>query len=128
MATPFSFGGWLQNGSSAWLQSQWALRAEVQQGVILMKQVDVALKRNGTVLDPQTVRLEFEDTFSQANSEVGSAVLRRGTLHGIHGHPELDDTDVEVWDTFSYQNMEFTIVFVNRLNEGQVQAEFEVIG
>lgn len=127
MATPFNFSGWLASGGT-FLQTQHALRAQIQQAAINIKEVDVALTRNGVTLDPQTVRLEFEDTYSQANSEVGSGVLRRGTLHGIHGHPELDDTDVEVWDTFRMDKMEFTIVFVNRLNEGQVQADFEAVG
>lgn len=127
MGIPINFGALLA-GASSYIEARRPLMAQVQQAVILMKQTDIALERGGIFLDPQTVRLEFEDTYSQANSEVGSGVLRRGTLHGIHGHPDLDDTDVKVWDTFRFDDMEFTVVFVNRLNEGQVQADFEAIG
>lgn len=120
------FNSWLQ-GDGSIVKTQIPLRATVQQSRILDKDTDVEFKRNGTDLAPQTVRIEFDSFVTDANSEAGTGYSRKGTLFGIRGHPLLDDTDVQVWDTFVMDKMEYTIIFVNLQTHGQVQAIFEAV-
>lgn len=121
------FGNWLAQGGSL-VQMQIPLRAQVQWSRILDRPTDIQFTRFGRELDPQTVRIEFDNTVSELNSgEVGQGSQRKGILFGIHGHPTEVDTDVAVWDTFSMDDMEFTVTFVNRQLDGQIQASFEAV-
>lgn len=121
------FGKWLAQGGSI-VQMQIPLRAQIQWARILDRPTDVQFLRFGRTLEPQTVRIEYDNTVSELNSgDVGQGSQRKGILFGIHGHPVEADTDVAVWDTFSMDDMEFTITFVNRQLDGQVQASFEAV-
>lgn len=123
------FGKLLSEAHSSFVPTQFALRAQVQWARTGDKQTDVEFLRNGVRLPPQTVRVEFHDTVpSDADDASGVSWFKRGVLFGIAGHPELDDTDVRVWDTFVMDNREYTIMFVNRQMHGQVQADFEAVG
>lgn len=120
-------GSWLgQNGGL--VQSLIPIRAEVQWSRILDRPTDVQFKRFGRTLEPQTVRIELDDTTSELNSsEMGMGAQRKGIIFGIHGHPTLDDTDIKEWDTFVMDDVEYTITFVNRHLDGQIQANFEAV-
>jgi hypothetical protein len=121
------FGAWLSR-SSEWVPSQIALRAQVQWARILDKQFDLTLQRNGVALEPQTVRVELDNAVTEEIGESGNSSMRRAMVFGIHGHPDLDDTDIKVWDVFVMDDMEYTVVTVNRLAHGQVQAYCEAVG
>lgn len=121
-----NFGEWLAGGSGI-VQGQWPLRAQIKWARILNMPTAVQFLREGIRLDEQIVSIEFENAFSNADSEVGSATLRKGTLHGLRGHPEINDLDVERWDTFVLDNIEFTIAAVNKQMIGEVQADFEAV-
>lgn len=121
------FGGWLAGGGSL-VATQIPLRAQIQWARIQDKASDVSFKRNGVDLEPQTVRIELHNTVTDATDMSGVSTFRDAIVFGIHGHPELDDTDVEVWDTFVMNDVEFTIVNVNRHLLGQVQAYAEAVG
>lgn len=124
---PIDFIQWLSGGGSI-VQSQWQLRAQIQASRINDKPVDVSLIRNGVKLDPQTIRIEFDNNAGEANSEFGSAAMRRVILFGVKGHPELDDFNVAVWDTFTMDEQEFTVRTVNKTLIGQIQAHAEAVG
>lgn len=126
--TPLDFGSWLSSGASQFVPTQVALRAQVEWSRIQDKATDIQINRNGTLLDPQTVRIEYDDTFANAVSDLGNSTLRKVMVFGIHGHPEIDDTDIKVWDTFIMDDLEYTVVSVNRHVLGQVQAYCEAVG
>ena len=122
-----NFGNWLGR-SSGWVPTQIALRAQVQWSRILDKQFDIHFTRGGVVQAPQTVRVELYNTAADEVGASGDSSMRKALVFGIHGQPELDDTDVRVWDTFVMDDMEYTVVTVNRLAHGQVQAYCEAVG
>lgn len=121
-----NFGAWL-SGPSNFIQPQYPLYAQITWAQIQDKPVDIELFRNGATIEPQTVRVEFENTFINADSEIGTGSLRRGTIHGVRGHPDIDDLDIDAWDTFVMDEVEFTVVFVNKTLPGEIQADFEAV-
>lgn len=122
-----SFGAWFAQ-SGGFVQTLIPLRAEIQWARILDRPTDVQFVRFGRTLDPQTVRIEMDDTVTELNSgDMGMGTQRKGVIFGIHGHPELDDTDITETDTFVMDGIEFTITFVNRHLDGQIQASFEAV-
>lgn len=126
MSVSIPFGAWLGNRSV--VQMQIPLRASIEWARILDNPVDIQLVRRGEVMDlVQTVRIEFEDSFTNNDSELGMGSLRKGTIHGLHGHPDYDDLDVMVADVLIYDDKEFTITFVNHLDYC-TKADFEVTG
>ena len=120
------FSAWL-SGGGAFVKTQVPLRATIQQSRILDKEVDLILVRRGIKLSPQTVRVELEDTTRLMDDDSGQGFAIQATVFGIHGHPTLDDTDIQVWDTFTLDKMEFTVRVVNRQMHGQVQAYCEAV-
>lgn len=120
------FNAWVAQPSI--VQSQWQQRAMVQWARILDKPFDIELLRENVKLPVQTIRIEYDDTFSELNSELGSAGFRRVILFGVRGHPEIDDFDVLAWDTFRMDEQEFTVRTVNRTLIGQIQAHCEAVG
>lgn len=121
------FGKWLTGGGGLPI-AQWQQRAQVQWARILDKPTDVQFTRKGIMLEPQTVRVEFDDSMMSSDSELGMGAMRRVMLFGVRGHPEIDDLDVEVTDTFVMDNLEFTVMSVNKTLIGQVQAYAEAVG
>jgi hypothetical protein len=124
---PIDFGAWLA-GNGSIVATQHPIRAVIQRYRIADKETDVQFKRNGILLDPQPVRIEFDDNAFSTFDSSGAGTLRKGSLFGVRGHPDLDDTDIALWDTFTMDELEFTIISVNRQLIGQVQALFEAAG
>lgn len=115
--------------SNSLVQSQWGIRAQIQWSRILDKPTDVSLRRGTTTLDPQTVRLEPDDTFPiDSNDSSGVSAVRRFIMFGVRGHPTIDDLDVDAWDTFVMEEQEYTVIAVNRSLIGQIQARVEAVG
>lgn len=122
-----NFGAYLQR-SAEMVPSQIALRAQIQWARILDKQTDVSFFRNEVKMDPQTVRIEFDNSITEEIGASGDSSMRRAIIFGIHGHPDIDDTDVKPWDVFTFDDMQYTVVTVNRNVLGQVQAYAEAVG
>jgi hypothetical protein len=123
-----NIGAWLAQRPVSLVQSQETIRAQVQWARILDKPTSIRFLRNGTRMAAQTVRIEFDDTFSNTESEAGNSTLRRVLLFGVEGHPTIPDLDVNLWDTFVIDQSEYTVVSVNDLLIGQVQAYCEMVG
>lgn len=117
-----NMGAWFAGG---FMQTQWSTLASIKWGVIQDKPTSVRILRNGEALDEQIVRVEFEDTIINDDSEIGFNTMKRGTIHGVKGHPTVDDTDIKQWDVLIMGEVEYTVVFVNDQLIGEVQAEFE---
>ena len=114
---------------SSLVQPQIPLRAAVQAARIADKPTSIILFRNGSSLDAQVVRIEFDDTYpSENDSASGVGFGRRGVIFGYQGYPSLADLDVKLWDTFVLGNEEFTITSVNKNLTGQIQCRFEAVG
>lgn len=121
------FGSYLAGGSGL-PNTQWQMRAQIQWARIMDKPTDVQFRRKSTNLDPQTIRIEFDDSMQSADSDLGMGAMRRVMLFGVRGHPTIDDLDVEVTDVFVHDNVEFTVMSVNREIIGQIQAYAEAVG
>jgi hypothetical protein len=76
----------------------------------------ITIRRNGGVLDAQTVRIEFNDGARE------DATLRRGldvtpgvqraVAFGVRHHPVIPDTDIERGDRFVVGVTEFEVIGV----------------
>lgn len=122
------FGSWMQ-GNGSWVTPQIPLRAVIEGYRIEDKMTSVVFIRNEVPLEPQDVRVEYDNPVTENNStEAGFGNARKGVIFGVRGHPTIDDLDVERWDTFVMDNVEFTVTFVNKQLHGQIQASFEAVG
>lgn len=119
----------IRDAGGYFVPTQWQLRALIQEARIQDKQMDIELIRNGVALEPQPVRIELYDTYpSDSSSAAGTFFIRRGVIFGVRGHPELDDLDIDEFDTFVFEEKEYQVMNVNRHLIGQIQAEFEAVG
>lgn len=123
---PIDFGGWLTQPSI--VASQHQIRAQVQQARVLDKMFAVSFLRDEIALPEQLVRVEYNTTFTETSSEIGTAAERKVTLFAPKGHPDIDDLNVRVWDTFRMDEVEYTVMAVNRTLIGQVQVYCEAVG
>lgn len=122
------FGKLLQDTASL-VQAQRETRARIQLARLGDKWETITFNRDGAWLAPQTVRIEFNDSFVMgASSAAGVGFASRGVLFGLKDHPTLPDLDVDEWDTFVLGEKEYTIVLVNRTLLGQMQCQFEAVG
>lgn len=126
-----NFGDYLLGNGSV-VATQYQTRAAIQWARIQDKPVDVEFVKPGTlsknappgtkpvdiVLPTQTVRVEFDNRPSIAEGQAGIAPILRATIFGIHGHPEIDDTDIEEGYTFTWEGDSFRIVDVIRVIGG----------
>lgn len=126
-ASAFDFGGWLSQNIIGLAQSQASIRAQIQHSRILDKPETVAFTRNGAKIAAQVVRLEWTDSLTEVDSDLGSATLRRGYVMGFKSHPTLPDLNVQEWDTFSIYDNQYTVTSVNKHLIGQIQAAFEAV-
>ena len=123
------FGKAVAQGGGYLVSTQTALRAQIQWARILDKSVDVELRRKGRTLPIQTVRIEQDNSFPQPSvDDAGSSSVRRLMMFGVRGHPDIDDLDVDAWDTFVMDEQEYTVVSVNRFIIGAIQAVVEAVG
>lgn len=122
-----SFASWLgQSGGLVLTQTE--LRAEIEWARIQDNATDVQFIRFGRILDPQTVRIELDDTVIELNaSDMGMGTQRKGIIFGIRGHPTLPALDIAETDVFVMDGIEYTVTFVNRHITGHVQASFEAV-
>lgn len=128
---PLDFATWMGGGASI-VATQYQMRAAIQWARIQDKPVDVEFVKPGTlsknappgtkpagvVLPTQTVRIEYDSRASIARGVGGAAPLLQATIFGIHGHPDIDDTDMEEGYTFEYEGDSFRITDVIRVIGG----------
>ena len=115
--------------STSLVQMSWQQRAIIQWARINDKPTELILRRGDTMLSPQIVRVELDSRLPTfATDDSGVSTSTRVTLFGVRGHPEIDDFDVQIWDTFIMENIEYTVMNVNKLIIGQIQAYCEGIG
>ena len=115
----------LQRGQSG----QAAERANDAWGRIQEKPVVVTLVRNRVALDPQTVRIEWNNSASNTTQESGpggTSSKRFGTLFGLFNHATLPDTDVQRDDRFALADGQYRVMSVMN-GVGEKQAAFEVM-
>lgn len=109
------------------VQQQIPVRAQIEWARILDNPTDIELNRGNTVLPIQTVRIEFDDTFTQQHDDAsGIGNTKRAVLFGVRGHPDIDDLDIREWDTFVMDDKNYIVLNVNLQLQGQIQAEVEV--
>lgn len=108
-------------------REQWQMRAAASAAKINDKATDVALFRNGAKLDPQTVRIAVDSRAREITGPAGRVTLRTCTIFGMRGHADLDDTDILRGDRFVMDDVEYTVVNINRELIGQIQAYCEAI-
>lgn len=120
------FSGYLSGGLSI-IAGQGGLRAQVQRARILDKETEIELKRGDTHLASQSFRVEFDNSYSEMDGASGDGFARRLTIFGIQSHSTLVDSDIRVWDTFTLDDMEFTVTSVNKQIIGQIQAHAEAV-
>jgi hypothetical protein len=84
-------------------------------------------KTNGTALSAQSVRLEWDDTATEAQSAAGVAPVRKLVIFGVKGHPDesIVDTNIAEGYRFVFQDDEFRVMDVI-YTIGEVQAIAEV--
>jgi hypothetical protein len=100
-----------------------AVRAQRAERRINDKPVTVTLRRAGTPLDPQTVRVEGSGARRSGTLDTTNASPTVGTVTvvGVRGHPTLDDFDVQVGDRFGLEGSIYTVLSVTH-HAGETQA------
>lgn len=121
-----SFGDWLTQSSPVAASS--SIRAQIQASRTADKLTSVVFLRDGLEIAAQSVRVEYNNTFTETSSELGVAAERRVTLFAPKGHPTIADLNVRVWDTFRIDEVEYSVMQVNRTLIGQVQVQCEAVG
>lgn len=106
---------------------QWQMRAAASAAKINDKATDVELIRNGTKLAPQPVRIAVDSRAREFNGPNGRVSIRAATIFGVRGHADLDDTDITRGDRFYMDDVEYTVVNVNRELIGAIQADAEAV-
>lgn len=102
-------------------------RAALAMSAIYDKPVPIVFKTDlGVKLPSQSLRVEYDDTVSDANSDAGMGVERKLILFGIRGHATLPDSDIAQGYRFAYQKHEYTIMSVIT-TIGEIQASAEVV-
>lgn len=62
------------------------------------KPTSVVLKRNGSDLTAQTVRLEMDSTVQRNGSQVADVDMQRIVVFGVKGHETVADTNIQRGD------------------------------
>lgn len=80
----------------------------------------------GTPVSAQTVRVDSDNSASDAESTSGVAPRRKLVITGVKGHPTVADTDVKKGYTFLLNGLQYRVVDVLPGIVGEVQAIAEV--
>jgi len=120
------FNAWLAEEGPALDQAP--ARAVFAWRHILDKPTSVRLRKpDRTILDAQTVRIEYSDAYRQATSVAGAAVARRVVIYGVRNHPDEDVPDTIMGEgyVFVHENDQYRIHDVIH-TDGEVQGFAEV--
>lgn len=115
---------------SAWLIDLTPMLSASDRAVLAWRRINdkpssIVVKRDGTVLPPQTVRLEYSESEHHSIGEAGGvSVVRKVIVFGIANHPTLPDTDLQYGDRFAVDGVVFHVQMVMpTLGELQATAE-----
>lgn len=91
------------------------------------KPSSIAFKKpNGTVLTAQTVRLEYDNRSTEAQSAAGKAPVRKLTVFGVKDHSTVTDTNIDTGYRFVLDGREYRVVDTIK-TIGEIQAVCEVV-
>lgn len=108
-----------------WLAQMHALEA-THRAILAWRRIQrqpttITVERDGTTLDPQTVRLEASDNVHSEASPATSGAMRGVVVFGVRGHPHQPDTDLQAGDRFAVGALAYTVLDVVLL-VGELQA------
>ena|SRR3989304_6974753 len=101
-----------------------ALRAVLAWRRITASPYSVVVRRNGTPLAAQTVRIEYSPTAHVEDAEVSDPGTTMVTIFGVEDHPTVTDTNLQRGDRFTYLNTVYQVIVVNHM-PGEIQARAE---
>ena len=116
---------------SKWVGSTDAIEAS-QRAVEAWRRIQrnptsVVLRRAGSNLTAQTLRIEAERTQAQSGDlPIGEKPRARAVVFGIKNHPTASDTTIVQGDRFVYQNVEYRVVNLSWY-PGEIQAQCEAV-
>lgn len=119
------FNAWLERGAEPLAADG---RASAAWRRIQEKPTEITVVRDETVLDPQTVRIEYSTlTIAQElTGGAGNSGHQTAIVFGIRGHATLPDTDIERNDLFTAEGLQFRIISLT-LTTGEIQGMAEVL-
>lgn len=85
------------------------------------KPTSIVLKRGTTLLDAQTVRIEFSSGANEQPAPTATPGFLNVTIFGVKDHPTVSDTDIQRGDRVVLENTEYEVVGVIA-SIGEVQA------
>lgn len=103
-----------------------AHRAALAWRRISEKPTSITIRRAGSSLGEQTVRIEFSEASNQRKGASGEGAVRDVIIFGVRNHSDDDiaDTDIKPSDRFVYLNVEYQVRdLVTTLGEVQAHAE-----
>lgn len=104
-------------------------RAVTAYKLIADKQLSVVFKTTaGVALAAQTVRLNSDNSVSEAESAAGLAPRRQVVIYGVTAHPSAAVNDIKVGYRFVLGNTEYRVVSIIPQTPGVVQAIAEATG
>lgn len=110
------FSGWKAGGTSLGGD-----RAADAWRRIQDKPTSIVLKRSTTLLDAQTVRIEFSSGATEQQTANSVPGFLNVTIFGVKDHPTISDTDIQRGDRVVLGNTEYEVVGVIA-SIGEVQA------
>lgn len=90
------------------------------------KPTSIVVKRNGTIMAAQTVRLEYAQGGLMESTNIGSVGSQSVTVYGILSHPVAANTDIKIGDRFVYGGKEYEIKSTI-ITIGEIQGQAEAI-
>lgn len=117
---------------NAWLNNPVVIdateRASAAWNRIAQKPSSIAFKnRAGTILDVQTVRIEYDSRASESTSAAGEAPVRKLTIFGVKDHATVTDTDIGEGYRFVLDGDEYRVIdTISPI--GEIQASCEAVG
>lgn len=87
----------------------------------------VTIKRGGSTVAAQTVRIEPDTASNEVSGDGGGSSSRQmATVFGVKDHPTVSDTDIQRGDQFAYNAAIYRVVSVV-YPPGEVQARCEAV-
>lgn len=117
------FGAWLDNDAA--IAS--GRRAALAWRRIQDKPTSLTFRKpDGTTLAAQTVRVEYDNSVSEPQSEAGPGATRKLVIFGVRNHDTVTDTDVKSGYRFVLNGKAHTVIDVVE-TIGEVQATAEAV-
>lgn len=119
-----NYDDWLVGKRSPMSESLYAVK---QWELILVKPVSITIKRGGTNLAAQTVRIEYSNYDRPEVGKSDAVSIKRDVIvFGVKGHPDetIANTDIKKADLFTFEGQSMKVLDVVKV-KGGVQAHCE---